>query len=29
MITKVTGKEAMIDFVGKRINSNSEALDRR
>ena len=29
LIAKETGREAMIDFVGKRINSNSEALDKK
>ena len=29
LITKETGREAMIDFVGKRINSNSETLDKK
>ena len=26
---KETGREAMIDFAGKRINSNSETLDKK
>ena len=29
LISKETGREAMIDFVDKRINSKSETLDKR
>ena len=29
LIAKETGREAMIDFAGKKINSNSETLDKR
>ena len=29
LIAKETGREAMIDFVGKKINSNSGTLDKK
>ena len=29
LIAKETGREAMIDFFGKRVNSNSETLDKK
>ena len=29
LIAKETGREAMIDFAGRRINSNSETLDKK
>ena len=29
LIAKETGREAMIDFAGKRINGNSEKLDKK